>query len=261
MNEVIKTITNRSSLRDYDDRGLSQEHLDNIISCALRAPTAGNMMMYSILLITNQKTKETLAKSCDNQPFIANAPVIMVFLADLQKWYDYYMYKNVSSYATKNNLNFEAPRESDFILACEDALAAAENAVIAAESLNIGSCYIGDILENYELHRDLFNLPEWVVPVTMVCFGYYKEDYKKTITDRFDKKYVVFENEYQHLSNKELDKMFLDRAHTFNSNNKYEADNFAQMHFARKSGAKYNDEMARSVRVALKNFSGRKINY
>ena len=58
------------------------------------------------------------------------------------------------------------------MLACCDALIAAQTAVIAAESLGIGSCYIGDIMENYEAHRDLFGLPQYVFPICLLCFGY-----------------------------------------------------------------------------------------
>ena len=64
------------------------------------------------------------------------------------------------------------PQEGDLFLACNDALIAAQTAVVAAESLGIGSCYIGDIMENYEAHRDLFGLPQYVFPICLLCFGY-----------------------------------------------------------------------------------------
>ena len=57
-------------------------------------------------------------------------------------------------------------------LACCDALIAAQTAVIAAESLGIGTCYIGDIMENYEEHEELFGLPKYVFPIRLICFGY-----------------------------------------------------------------------------------------
>ena len=75
MNKVIETINNRVSLRRYKDTPISDEHLDIILNSAIKAPTAGNMMMYSILKIKDTKTKEKLSITCDNQPFIKNAPV------------------------------------------------------------------------------------------------------------------------------------------------------------------------------------------
>ena len=44
--------------------------------------------------------------------------------------------------------------------------------MVAAHSLGLGSCYIGDITENYEYHKQLLNLPKYVVPAAMLCFGY-----------------------------------------------------------------------------------------
>ena len=64
------------------------------------------------------------------------------------------------------------PDMGDLFLAEADAIIAAQNAVVAAHSLGVGSCYIGDITENYEYHRELLKLPKYVVPAAMLCFGY-----------------------------------------------------------------------------------------
>lgn len=259
MNQVIDVINNRVSLRKYQEKEISMEHLDIILDSAIKAPTAGNQCLYSIIMIKDQKTKDILSKSCDNQPFIAKAPLILIFAADQQKWFDYFKLRGVKEFSKGENLSFEAPQESDLILACEDALIAAQNAVIAAESLGIGSCYIGDILENYEFHKELLDLEDWVFPVTMLCFGYYEEDAKRIHRKRFDKKFIVFEEKYRKLSDDELNEMFSEKEKSFVEKNKYNADNFAQAFYARKTGAEFSKEMARSVRVALKKWDGRKL--
>ena len=259
MNQVIDVINNRVSLRKYKDMEISEEHLDIILKSAIKAPTAGNQCLYSIIKIKDKKTKEILSKSCDNQPFIAKAPLILIFVADQQKWFDYYKLREVKEFTQRENLDFEAPQESDLILACEDALIAAQNAVIAAESLGIGSCYIGDILENYEFHKELFNLEDWVFPITMLCFGYYEENAKRIHRKRFDEKFIVFEEKYRKLTDDELEEMFSENEESYIENNKYNASNFAQMFYARKTGAEFSKEMARSVRVALKKWDGRRL--
>jgi len=256
MNNTIKTIKERVSLRKYDDKDIKKEHLDKILESAMKAPTAGNQMLYSIILIRNQDTKDALSKSCDNQPFIADAPLLMLFVADHQKWFDYYIKNKVKEYSVKAGIKFEAPQESDLFLACEDAMIAAQNAVIAAESLGIGSCYIGDILENYEYHKDLLNLPDWAFPISLITFGYYPPDYHRVHRKRFDKKFVVFDEKYKRLSDEELDEMYGDLEKFYVKSNKYEADNYAQMFYSRKTGADFSKEMARSVRVALKKWTG-----
>ena len=103
-------------------------------NAAIQAPTAGNMTLYSIIDIQDQAIKEKLAKTCDNQPFIAKAPLVLIFVADYQKWYDIY---------THYDKDIQPLEESDLILALEDCMIAAQNAVVAAWSLGIGSCYIG----------------------------------------------------------------------------------------------------------------------
>lgn len=261
-NPVLDTIKNRVSLRTYDDCPVTEEELRIILEAAMRAPTAGNQMLYSVIVIRSQETKEKLAKSCDNQPFIAKAPVLLLFAADQHKWFDYYEKNGVKEFCEAHadqGYCFEAPQESDFLLACEDTIIAAQNAVIAAESLGIGSCYIGDIVENYEYHQELFQLPEYVFPIALLCLGHYKPDHNRVIRERFDPKFVVFEEKYRQLTDKEYEEMYARENAGYRPDNHYGAKNFAQMFYARKTGAAFSKEMARSVRVALKGWDGRKL--
>ena len=260
MNDVLKTINSRISLRGYEKKEIAKEDLDAVLEAAMRAPTAGNQMLYSILVIKDEKTKKILSETCDHQAFIATAPVILVFLADHQRWFDYYEQNGVGDYCEEHGLLFEAPQEADLLLAIEDAMTAAENAVIAAESLNIGSCYIGDILENYEIHRELFDLPDWAFPIGMLCLGYYCPEQPKVVKERFDREYIVFEEKYRHLTPEDYEKMFASRAKIYKEDNPYGAKNFAQQFYARKTGAVFSKEMARSVRVAMKKWDGRILN-
>ncbi len=260
MNETIKVIENRTSLRRFAKEEISPEDKEVLFHCAMRAPTAGNQMLYSMIDVTEQRKKEVLAVSCDNQPFIAKAPMVIIFLADHTRWFDFYQKNNVKAFCDRNeDFSFEAPQESDLLLAIEDAMVAAQNMVIAAESLNIGSCYIGDIVENYEDIKAEFELPDWAFPIGMLVLGYYPENHKKVIRSRFSKEHIVFENSYKQLSDDEIDTMFAEQCKKFQQNNKYNAENYAQQFYARKTGAAFSKEMARSVRVALKKWDGRKL--
>ena len=134
---------------------------------------------------------------------------------------------------------------------------AAQNVVIAAESLGIGSCYIGDIMENYETHRELLGLPEFAFPIAMLCLGYYPDEHEPQVRSRFDKEYIVFPEKYRHLGEKELMEMFAEKEATFSRNNKYAAENVAQFTFARKQGTEFAKEMDRSIRKAMENWQGK----
>ena len=163
MNEVLRQLHERKSVRVYEDRPVEPEVKRAILEAAIQAPTAGNMALYTILDITDPEKKALLAKSCDDQPFIAKAPMVLIFCADYRRWYDVFR-----EYVD----DVRKPDMGDLFLAEADALIAAQNAVMAAHSLGLGSCYIGDITENYEYHKKLLNLPKYVVPAAMLCFGY-----------------------------------------------------------------------------------------
>lgn len=246
---TIDVLLNRVSLRKFSEKPIPKKEKDLILKSMFQAPTAGNMQMYSIIDITSQEVKEKLVKSCDDQPFIAKAPMVFIIVADLKKWWDYYRVNDCEEYCQKMNLEWSEPKEAELMLAIEDAMCAAQNGVIAAESLNIGSCYIGDILENFEYHRDLLKLPKYVFPISMLVFGYYPDFYPKTPRDRFDEKYMVFENEYKSLTDEEVKDMFASREKFVE--NDYKAENYAQMFYARKSNSHFMREMIRSVKVML----------
>jgi len=253
MNPVMELILNRKSIRAYEAKEISEQVKDEILKATLRAPTAGNMLLYSIINVQDQNIKDTLAKTCDNQPFIAKAPLVLLFLADDQRWYDYYMVSGVKELCEQNKVPMRKPEEGDLFLAC-DALIAAQTAVIAAESLGLGSCYIGDIMENDEVHRELFNLPRYVFPICLVCFGYPTQGQKeRELTRRFHKKFIVFENQYQRLDRASFEEMYHDlHERTFKDREALEgARNIGQLNYLRKFSADFSKEMSRSVRAIL----------
>lgn len=254
---VLDVIRNRVSLRAYDSCGITQEEEDAIIEAAMRAPTAGNQMLYSMIIIRDQKKKELLAESCDHQPFMAKAPLMIVFVADFQKWFDYYIRGDVKQFCEDKPFQFEAPQESDLLLAIEDTMIAAQNSVIAAEAMDIGSCYIGDIVENGEYIQSLLELPQYTMPIALLVYGHYPQNMPRIPKRRFDRKFVVFEDAYQRSDGAEMNEMFAEEEKNYRADNKFQAKNYAQMFYARKTGASFSKEMARSVRFWLKQWDGR----
>ena len=123
MNSIIKQLIERKSVRSFIDRDILSEEKNLILEAAVNAPTAGNQQLYTILDVTDQNVKEKLAKSCDDQPFIAKAPMVLIFCADVQKWYDLYL---------ASECDPRKPGSGDILLAVDDALIAAQNAVTAA---------------------------------------------------------------------------------------------------------------------------------
>lgn len=172
---TLDLIDRRSSTRRFDaDRDVGDAQREAVLHAASRAPSAGAMMMYSIIDIREQATLDRLAVLCDNQPMIAQAPWALVFVVDYCKWID--LFEHIGCFteeyvARTGRQPRRTPGLGEFAIAAQDAVIAAQNAVIAAEAVGLGSCYIGDIVENAEDVRDLLDLPEHTVPLSMLILG------------------------------------------------------------------------------------------
>ena len=132
------------------------------------------MMMYSIVSVRERATLDRLADLCDHQPMIAKAPWALIFVVDYAKWID--LFEHVGCFEPEfvertGKAPRRAPGLGDFAIAAQDAVIAAQNAVVAAEALGLGSCYIGDIVENAEEVAALLDLPPYTMPLSMLIIG------------------------------------------------------------------------------------------
>ena len=236
-NQIIQSLFSRKSVRAFTEQEIPEEIVQVILQASTQAPTAGNQQLYTILRITDPDKKHRLSISCDHQPFIEKAKLVLVYCADCLKWYN--AYKEAGCDPRK-------PREGDLMIAVCDALIAAQNAVVAAEAFGIGSCYIGDIMENIEEQRDILNLPPYVFPAAMLVFGYPTEQQvRRPKPERVDMKYIVLENGYRTLSAEDLDDML--SSHTGGKDYAY----WVKAFYDRKYNSDFAREMSRSVRVFL----------
>ena len=242
MNEVLCQLHGRKSVRVYEDRPIEKNVKQAILAAAIQAPSAGNMALYTILDITDPEKKAALAKSCDNQPFIATAPMVLIFCADYRRWYDVFC---------KFEEEVRLPAMGDLFLAEADAIIAAQNAVVAAQSFGIGSCYIGDITENYEYHKELLNLPQYVVPAAMLCFGYPTEQQKNRQKPvRFETADMVHENGYDPEKSASMLRMLMQQQ------GKTEEDlaDYVRRFCKRKWNSEFSREMSRSCAEMVKDW-------
>ncbi len=240
MNPVIQSLFERKSVRAYEDRAISEKNVQTILEAAVQAPTAGNMQLYTILRITDPEKLHRLSVSCDHQMFIEQAKLVLVFCADYTRWHRAFSQAGCE------------PRklgEGDLMLAVCDAVIAAQNAVVAAQALDIGSCYIGDIMENIEQQRDILNLPELVFPCAMLVFGYpVPQQRERKKPQRVQMKYVVQENGYRTLSEDETRDMLGYKA------GEKDYDAWIRMFCDRKYQSDFAREMSRSVGKVLEAF-------
>lgn len=219
MNQTIELLTKRSSIRNYLDKPISNQHLELINEAVFRSPTAGNMQDFSVIVVDQLAVKAKLSTLCDNQLFIKNSPLLYIFVMDFSR------HKRYFELADVDDSNFKLPHYGSMINGIVDATIAAQTASMAANSLGIGTCYIGDITENYEDITKLLNLDSNMIPVTMLTMGYFDQQIIDIFADhKVPKKY---QNQY---------------------------DNFGQYFYATKVGAKFSAEMHRSMAKYISNF-------
>ena len=244
MNQTIQELFARKSVRVYEDRPIEPEVKRAILESAIQAPSAGNMALYTILDITDPAIKAALSESCDDQPFIATAPMVLVFCADYRRWYDVFC-----RYVDP----VRRPAMGDLFLAQADTLIAAQNAVVAAESLGVGSCYIGDVVENFEYHQKLLKLPRYVVPAAMLCVGYPTEQQRRRPKPtRFAVEDMVHENGYDAEKSAAMPRMLME-------NHKLAAEDlpdWVRRFCKRKWNSEFSQEMSRSCEAIARSWYG-----
>ena len=240
MNDTIRQLFDRKSVRVFEEKSIDPLDKALILEAACMAPTAGNRQLYTIIDVTEQAIKEQMVHTFDHQPFIAKAQMVLVFCADCRKWYEGFKTANCEP---------RRPGVGDLFIAISDANIAAQNAVTAAQSLGIGSCYIGDIMENAEQQRALLHLPEYVFPAAMLVFGYpTRQQQERKKPGRVAMEHIVHENAYRCMSEDEMQAMWSPHA----GEKGYQA--WMQAFCSRKYNADFSRERNRSVAVYLEQF-------
>jgi FMN reductase [NAD(P)H] len=162
-NETLRLLNERASLRNFTDEEIEPEKIELLMQTVCNAPSGGNNQPVSIIKIQDKAVREKLGEMC-GQPFIGKAPLNLLFCID--------MHRN-EVLAEVGECPYTAGHAfRHFWISFQDTLIAAQNVCTAADALGLGSCYIGTILEFFDDCVDMFELPQLVMPVVLVVFGY-----------------------------------------------------------------------------------------
>jgi FMN reductase (NADPH) len=188
MNEVIETILNHRSLRQFEDKPLTDEQIKTIVSCAQSASTSSFIQAYSIIGVKDKEKKMKLAQIAGNQGYVEKNGHLFVFCADLYR-------HSIIGEKEQKEVTLSIESTEKFMVSLIDASLAAQNAAIAAESLGLGICYIGGIRNNLDEVKKLLKTPERVIPLFGLVVGY-----PSKLTDkkpRLPFEHVYHEDEYE----------------------------------------------------------------
>ncbi|MFC3125145.1 NADPH-dependent oxidoreductase [Pseudoroseomonas globiformis] len=187
-NPVIAGLLAHRSVRAYRPDPLPAGTLDMLVATAQSAATSSNMQSWSVVAVTDAATKAAMADVAGGQRHIEQCPLFLVFLADLSRH---------ERLAAEEGAALEGlPFLETFLVAALDAGLAAQNAVVAAESIGLSTVYIGALRNNVERVAELLNLPPGAAGVFGLCVGYADEARSAEVKPRLPQPAVLHRERY-----------------------------------------------------------------
>lgn len=193
-------LSQRRSIRKYSDKAIEPQLLESLLNLAAQSSNTGNMQTYSVVVTTDNEIKKQLAPTHFNQPMIIQAPVVLTFCADFNRFSKWCEQRD----ATPGYNNFQS-----FMAAAIDAIIFAQTFAIAAESEGLGICYLGTTTYNAGEIIDILKLPTLVVPITTITVGYPTEN--PSITDRLPLEAIVHYEQYSDFSMAKIDQLYSEK--------------------------------------------------
>lgn len=157
------TYFTRRTIRKYQPRKIDESLLERLLMAGTRTSTTGNMQVYSIIITRDSEMKQRLAPAHFNQPMVMQAPVVLTFCADFNR-FNHWCRQRDAEPGYDNFLSF--------MTAAIDALLAAQTICNAAEEEGLGICYLGTATYNADKIIEVLGLPRGVVPVATVTLGW-----------------------------------------------------------------------------------------
>ena len=235
---MLDILNQHRTIRKYTHQQIDPELLNKLLETACRASNTGNMQAYSIVVTTDSELKNQLSPAHFNQPMITNAPVVLTFCADFNRFTKWCQQRD----AEPGYDNFQS-----FMATAIDALIAAQTFCIAAESVGLGICYLGTTTYNARDIIDTLKLPKLVVPITTITVGY--PDGLSDQTDRLPLNAVVHSETYKDYSKEDIDHTYFEKENSdfykqFVSENKKEtlAQVFTDIRYSKKNNEFFTEK-------------------
>jgi len=183
---LSKPLLNRKSIRRFKDRPVPRDIVEKIVRAGQNAPTGGGQQAYSFILISNNRKKRSIMQAIGRQGFMEEAPLWLMICVDWARFY---------RLCDALELDIEYGPLTQLYRGVMDAMLAAENMVIAAETLGLGSVFNGGVRNGLTKLAEILKLPRNVLPVVLLCIGY--PDEEPPTRPRWPLEVVLHENEYK----------------------------------------------------------------
>ncbi|MCG6122145.1 MAG: nitroreductase family protein [Microvirga sp.] len=182
-NPTLGHVLGHRSTRAFSASKLKPGVIEVLAAAAQSAPTSSNTQSYSIVAVQDPARLSRLARLADNQSFIATAPLLLLWVADL---------------ARAREIGADEGEELEgldyleaWLVASVDAMLAAQNAVVAAASLGLGSVYLGSMRNAPEAVAAEIGLPDGAYVVAGLAVGYPDPDRRTPVKPRLPQSVVL----------------------------------------------------------------------
>ena len=196
----MKSIQNRTSIRKYSSREVSDELLNRLLEEAERTPTMGNLQLYSVVITRSEEGKKALAPAHFNQPMVTGAPVVLTICAD---------YRRTTLWAENRNAHPGYDNILSFMNAATDALLFTQTFCNLAEEEGLGTCFLGTTVYMPKMIIDTLKLPKLVMPVATITLGW--PDEQPALSERLPLRSIIHQEAYEDYTPEKIDDFYAEK--------------------------------------------------
>ena len=164
---ALASIAGHRTHRRFTDRGIEPALLRLLCACALSAPSKSDLQQADVLIVRDQAKRRAIADLLPDMPWVREAPVFLVFLANGRRFARLFELRNRPFTNDHLDLLFNATVDAALVLM---------NCVRAAETIGLGCCPISVIRDHAAKVSALLELPDKVIPVAGMCVGWPAEE-------------------------------------------------------------------------------------
>lgn len=196
----MKSIQNRTSIRKYSSREVSDELLKRLLEEAERTPTMGNLQLYSVVITRSEEGKKALAPAHFNQPMVTGAPVVLTICAD---------YRRTTLWAENRKAHPGYDNILSFMNAATDALLFTQTFCNLAEEEGLGTCFLGTTVYMPKMIIDTLKLPKLVMPVATITLGW--PDEQPALSERLPLRSIIHQEAYEDYTPEKIDDFYAEK--------------------------------------------------
>ena len=196
----MKSIQNRTSIRKYSSREVSDELLKRLLEEAERTPTMGNLQLYSVVITRSEEGKKALAPAHFNQPMVTGAPVVLTICAD---------YRRTTLWAENRKAHPGYDNILSFMNAATDALLFTQTFCNLAEEEGLGTCFLGTTVYMPKMIIDTLKLPKLVMPVATITLGW--PDEQPAQSERLPLRSIIHQETFEDYTPEKIDDFYAEK--------------------------------------------------